>query len=109
MIDVSDIDENALLAALYNASKQQGMGFAHARGREPMTPEQAAEEILDRRERCKQTTQGRGECKEVYFDYLHGRVMKVDIGGPTLDPWLYDRDNGAGAAAAVVDMLRAGT
>lgn len=34
-----------------------------------------------------------------YFDYLKGRVMKVSISGDSLDPRLYDRDNGQGAAA----------
>lgn len=36
--------------------------------------------------------------KRPYFDYLKGRVMKVEIHGDTLDPRLYDRDNGEGAA-----------
>ena len=40
-----------------------------------------------------------------YFDYLHGRVMKVEINGETLSPWLYDRDIGQGAAQKVVDSL----
>jgi len=40
-----------------------------------------------------------------YFDYLKGRVMKVDLSGDELDPWLYDRDNGHGAAKRVIDSL----
>ncbi len=32
------------------------------------------------------------------FDYLYGRVMKIDIRGDVLDPGLYDRDNGPDAA-----------
>ena len=42
-----------------------------------------------------------------YFDYLKGRVMKVEINGSMLDARLYDRDNGPGAAKRVVDRLRA--
>jgi hypothetical protein len=43
------------------------------------------------------------------FDYLAGRVLKVDLDDPTgFDARLYDRDNGAGAAQAVVDAVRAG-
>lgn len=49
-----------------------------------------------------------GEAKEIldsgitYFDYLKGRVMKVDLCGNEFDPWLYDRDNGRGAAARAI-------
>jgi len=42
-----------------------------------------------------------------YFDYLSGRVMKVDLSSDELDPWLYDRDNGQGAAARMINALRA--
>ena len=41
-----------------------------------------------------------------YFDYLQGRVMKVDLGGDSLRVDLYDRDNGPGAAqAALAEIL----
>jgi len=88
-IDISKLDKAEVLAALYNNSRRQGMGFLNARGREPLTKEQAAELL-------KETT---------YFDYLAGRVMKVELKGDTLDPWLYDRDNGAGAAARALEPL----
>jgi hypothetical protein len=99
MIDVSSIKPAALLAALYNASRPLGMGFLS------FTPqdmgEAEAEEIL------KDATTRQGGGGIAYFDYLKGRVMKVRIGTPTLDPRLYDRDNGEGAAAEVVAGLRA--
>lgn len=88
-IDISMLDKAEVLAALYNNSTQQGMGLFHARGREPLTREQAAELLKE----------------QTYFDYLAGRVMKVDLSGETLDPRLYDRDNGAGAAAAAIAAL----
>jgi hypothetical protein len=44
--------------------------------------------------------------EQVYFDYLRGRVMKVDLSKDAFDPWLYDRDNGAGAAERAVSRLR---
>lgn len=53
------------------------------------------------------------ECQEavasdyLYFDYFVGRVLKVDLSGDEFDPWGYDRDNGAGAAQAVIDRLKA--
>ena len=89
MISLVGLDKGAVLAALYNASRPQGMGFM-AYDPTPMTPEEG-NEILAR------TT---------YFDYLKGRVMKVELSGDTLDPWLYDRNNGPGAAQAAIDALK---
>lgn len=88
-INLKDLDKAAVLAALYNASKPQGMGFLHC-DPTPMTVEEA-------RELLKRTTN---------FDYLKGRVMKVDLSGDTLDPWGYDRDNGQGAAWASITSLQ---
>ena len=81
-IDISGLDKAEVLAALYNYSQRQGMGFMHKRGAEPMTVEQAREELEH----------------GTYFDYLHGRVMKVDLSGDVLWAGLYDRDNGYEAA-----------
>ena len=89
MIDINGLNKALVLAALYNHSRPQGMGFLHYKA-EKMTEEQAAE-LLKKRN---------------YFDYLHGRVMKVDLTGDTLDPRLYDRDNGAGEAAREIDRIR---
>lgn len=93
IIDISKLNRAAVLAALYNNSKQQGMGFLHARGDHAMTQEQAQMEI-----------DAMGEDR-LYFDYLHGRVMKVDIGQDELDAWGYDRDNGHGAARRALQNL----
>ena len=41
-----------------------------------------------------------------YFDYLHGRVLKVDLSGDEFDERLYDRDCGKGAAQRAVDSIR---
>lgn len=40
------------------------------------------------------------------FDYLKGRVMKVNLSGDTLNEWGYDRDNGTGAAERAIASLR---
>jgi hypothetical protein len=40
------------------------------------------------------------------FDYVHGRCMKVDLSGKDLDPYLYDRNNGEGAARRIIAALR---
>ena len=88
-INVSQIPANELLAKLYNSSRVQGLGFLQAINEE-MTPEHATS-LLDG--------------KTQYFDYLHGKIMKVEINGTMLNSALYDRDNGPGAAQAVVDSL----
>jgi len=42
----------------------------------------------------------------MYFDYLRGRVMKIDLSKDYLDTSSYDRDNGQGAAEyAILDEL----
>ncbi len=89
-INVEGIDKAELLAGLFNRSKPQGLGFIHY-DRNDMTTEQARE-ILKRGSD---------------FDYLQGRVMKIDVGGGMIDTWGYDRDNGEGAAKGVVDAIRA--
>ena len=45
--------------------------------------------------------------KYTQFDYLHGRVLKVDLSGDEFDERLYDRDCGEGAAQRAVDSVRA--
>lgn len=96
LVDASGVDRAALLAALYNRAQPQGTGFLHY-DPTPMSQEQAAV-LLERNTHD-------GSC---YFDYLHGRVMKIDVLEEPLDPWLYDRDNGRGAVAAVVEAVRRG-
>ncbi|MEK7566773.1 MAG: hypothetical protein AAB527_01405 [Patescibacteria group bacterium] len=88
-IALAGLNKADVLAALYNASKPQGMGFVHYEPK-PMSREEA-EGLL------KQTT---------YFDYLKGRVMKVNLAGDELDTWGYDRDNGQGAAERAIAELR---
>lgn len=96
-IDISGLNKAEVLAALYNASKQQGMGFMHRRGAEPMSKEQAEEEL-------------RAAGADPYFDYLHGRVMKISLKDDALRTGLYDRDNGEGAAhAALAHLLQTST
>ena len=80
-ISLIGIDKAEVLAALYNASHPQGMGFLHATPTD-MTVEEARKLLSDYQ----------------YFDYLRGRVMKIDLSKDELEPWLYDRDNGEGAA-----------
>lgn len=41
-----------------------------------------------------------------YIDYFNGRCIKCDLSGDEVDPWLYDRDAGAGAFQKIVDGIR---
>jgi hypothetical protein len=41
-INIAGLDKAEVLAALYNSSRQLGMGFMHIRGAEGMTVEEAA-------------------------------------------------------------------
>lgn len=88
MVNIKGLNKAKVLKALYDGSHVQGMGFLQA---VPSFTEEDAVEVL------KETMD---------FDYLHGRVMKVNISGDEFNEWLYDRDNGAGAAQRAIDTLR---
>ena len=104
-IEVSGIDPAVLLAALYNRSfvNSNGMGILQARPGD-MTLEEAQVYLSGKVEgdyMGKALTRNGNR----YFDYLNGKVMKVEINGKTLRVGLYDRDMGQGAAQKVVDQL----
>jgi len=87
-ISLVGLDKADVLAALYNASRPLGMGFIQYDSA-PMTRDEAAKFLA----------------QDTYFDYLKGRVMKVDLSGDELDPWGYDRDNGPGAALRAIGNI----
>lgn len=87
-IDISAMDKAEVLARLFNASKMQGMGFLQ--NHEPIMTKEEAQDLLV-------------GC--TYFDYVRGRVMKVDLKGNELCTALYDRDNGEGAALVALEGL----
>lgn len=91
-MNIAGLDKAEVLAALYNGSRQQGIGFFNERGASDMTLEQAREEL------------SRNE--NMYFDYLHGRAMKISLRDDELRTDLYNRDNGPGAAEAIIEALR---
>jgi len=88
-INISNMNKAEVLAALYNNTKPQGLGHLHY-ALKPMTIEEA-QEFLDK--------------GQTYFDYLKGRVMKIDLDSDELWPGKYDRDNGLGAAANALAKL----
>ncbi len=88
-ISIAGLNKADVLAALYNASRPQGMGFMRYDPK-PMTREEAEKILAD----------------ITSFDYLQGRVMKLDLSGDEFNPWGYDRDNGSNAAANAIAALR---
>ena len=88
-INLDKYNKADVLAALYNNSQPLGLGHLHYNPAK-MTRAQA-EELLD---------------DQTYFDYLLGRVMKIDLSGSTLNPVFYDRDNGQGAAQAAINSIQ---
>ena len=91
MVDIKGLDKARVLKALYDHSHVQGSGFLQAVPDGVVTVEHCAELLA----------------KYSYFDYLHGRVLKVDLSGDEFDERLYDRDCGEGAAQRAVDSVRA--
>lgn len=81
-INIKGMNKAEVLVALYNNAKPLGLGILHFTP-EDMTLEEAYELI---------------EENQSYFDYVNGRVLKVDLNGDEFNPHLYDRDNGEGAA-----------
>ena len=92
MIDISHLSPPEVLQALYNAARPQGLGHFDPAGRRQMTLDEA---------RIIVGTHGIAE----RFDYVQGRVMKVELDGTSFDPTLFDRDNGEGAAAEAIALI----
>jgi hypothetical protein len=89
-ISIEGLDKSSVLAALWNSAQQPPEWFEHHSGATHMSREQAAAHL--------QAHDG--------FDYLDGRILKMNLSGDAFDPWGYDRDNGAGLAARVIAHLR---
>lgn len=90
MVLYEDLSKEEVLCALYNAAQPLGLGiFQFVPGDMGL---EEARKLLNQR---------------TYFDYLRGRVMKVDLSGDEgFEERLYDRDNGQGAAQSALDDYR---
>lgn len=99
MISIKGKDKAAVLAALYNRAQPLGRGFEHY-DPTPMTVEDAKAVLGDLD--WGNLFPRRGQFQ---FDYLKGRVMKVNIESDEFNESLYDRDNGPGAAAEAIKDL----
>lgn len=90
MLDIKGLNKAEVLKGLYDNSKPQGLGFLNYNPEDMSIKE--AERLLK---------------EQTYFDYLNGRVMKVDLSSDNeFEEWLYDRDNGVGNAKRVIDELK---
>jgi len=90
-MNITGLDKAEILRDLYNGSKLQGLGFLQAA---------ADMDIEDARKELKANPSG-------YFDYLHGRVMKINLRSDTLETHLYNRDNGENAAEEIIAKIEA--
>ena len=90
-MDISGLSKAKVLVALWNASQSQGNSFLDPRFMTPLT-EEDAEKIL--------------ATGQTYFDYLNGRVMKIDLSKDEVETWLFNRDNGDGSAERAISQLR---
>lgn len=90
-VNIKGKSKAKVLKALYDNSRCLGLGFLQTVPDGTVTVEHC-EELLK---------------KYTYFDYLYGRIMKVDLSNDDeFDGWLYDRDNGEGAAQRAVDSIK---
>lgn len=88
-MNIKGMNKAKILAALYNNSKLQGMGFLQATPGE--MSEEKAQQLLDN--------------GQTYFDYLQGRVMKIDLSSDELSTDLYNRDIGYGECERVINSI----
>ena len=93
IIDISGLNKKEVLRALFRAAKPLGLGLLYYNPNDDISDEQAAK-IMS----------GKG-----YIDYLAGRLMKINLTESTtmLDVYLFNRDNGEGAAQrAIAEIVR---
>ena len=86
-IDISGLDKVELLWMLYVNQKIQG--FCELYGLPPRPSDAEARAAVGG-----------------MIDYFGGKAIKTDLSGSTVNPFLYDRDAGAGAFARIVEQMR---
>lgn len=89
-MNIQGLKKAKVLSLLYNGSKPQGLSFLQNKS---SLSETEAAQIIENSD-------------TKYFDYLHGRVLKIDLSGDEIDTRLYNRDNGEGAAEKIIDDFR---
>jgi hypothetical protein len=100
LIDIKDLKPEDVLVALFNASIPPDLECMHpGRGLQAMTVAGARAEI-----------EGRTEMglDGLEFFEVAGRSIFVNLGGGSMAPGIYDRENGRnGAAQEAIDSVRA--
>jgi hypothetical protein len=91
-VSIQGMNKAQVLAAAVNACQPLGMGWHDPNAYSTMTGDQAAELLA----------------KRTYFDYVWGRPVKISLASDEVDPAMYDRDQGQGAFARVVESVSAG-
>ena len=103
-INISDLDKAEVLATLFNASSPAGMGFLQAGNGPTVMSIEDAQAIIDR---GTSPDFGSHFKRDLYFDYLYGRPLKLNLANDSFDPWGFDRDNGGtGTAERLISELR---
>lgn len=91
MINIKGLNKAEVLKVLYDNSHIQGLGFLQAVPQGVVTVEHCTSLLAN----------------STYFDYLYGRVLKVDLSDDNFfEERSYDRDCGTGAAQRAIDTLR---
>lgn len=98
LVDIKGLDKAAVLVVLWYNSRMQGKSSSGYKGE--LTLRRAKELIEQHRH-----TYLKGE-ERIYFNYLNGKVIKIDLAPDVIDTCLYDRDNGEGAGENAIEKLR---
>jgi hypothetical protein len=101
-VDIRGLERAELLAALYNHARPIGRGVLQAKPGSMTVDE--ARTILESGDDATRMLGRFGP--RLFFDYVHGRPLKVDLGEDDLRIDLYDQDHGEGAAARIIGELR---
>lgn len=109
-VDISGLSKAEVLAALFNATSPAGMGFLQAANGPQVMDVAYAERLIDAGNTATPDYGGINMPgrPELYFDYLYGRPLKLDLSDSSFNPSGFDRDNGGdGTAQRIIDRLRA--
>lgn len=99
-VDISGLDRCKLLLALWERGMAQRFGVLVEMLSMPPVPDPVPGSAAREEAAVRALAAGR-------IDYFDGVAIKCDLEPDMVNPWLYDRDQAAGAFAAVVAALRA--
>ncbi len=107
MVNIQGLNKADVLAALYNHTRPGGMGLLQA-ANGPNVMDRAYAEHLLANGQAATGDYPAGFSRDAYFDYVHGRCLKIDLSSDKeFSPRGFDRDNGGeGTAQKIVDRLR---